>query len=177
MNHQSDMTGMHVDNPLELQLLFSEKLFLDEKESVISLNHEAVDNEPELNKQISLPIAFFLDVNETQRSGIEDIAALLGRMLMVTLLDDKVPTIEMAEIVDLKPISQNDFNVKVKKHRKIILFSDNWPFDVGKEAVLFSVLPINEKGVFWVPSVGLIMSKPEIKKDFAAGLKQYFSIA
>jgi hypothetical protein len=179
MNHQSDMTGMHVDNPLELQLLYSDKLFLDEKETFSTENHhpEAVGNEPEEKMQTSLPIAFFLDVTETQLSVTNDITSLLGRMLMVTSLDDKVPTIEMAEIHDLKSFSENQFNDKIKNHRKIIIFSDQWPFNKDQEATVFSELVLNETNIFWSPSIQVIMNNAEVKKDFAARLKQYFSNA
>lgn len=178
MNHQSDKIAMHVDNPLELQLLYSKKLFLDENESFGAENpiSEVAEIRLEDQKEMSLPIAFFLDVAGAQQSGINDLGLLLGRMLMVTLLDDKIPTIEMAEILDLKLFSEEDFNKKLIGHRKSVVFADNWPFQSISNQAVMSVLVLNEKNVFWAPSIPVIMNNPEIKKDFAARLKHYFNI-
>ncbi len=178
MNHQSDKIAMHVDNPLELQLLYSEKLFLDENESLGAENPiaDVAEIRLEVQKEMSMPIAFFLDVSGAKQSGINDVDLLLGRMLMVTMLDDKVPTMDMAEILDLKLFSEDDFNRKLIGHRKSVVFDDNWPFRSISNQAVMSVLVLNEKNVFWAPSIPVIMNNPEIKKDFAARLKHYFNI-
>lgn len=176
MNHQSDKTGMYVENPLELQMLFGEKLFLDEKDAldVKILDEESVDVKQEVVVEKPLPIVFFVAPEDTRQAGVAAPEILLGKMLSVTMFEGAVPTMKDAEIKDLTAVSEDDFKQKVKIHRKIVVFTDKWPFgeDVGNG---FQLLKIETTLIFIAPSITTIMGNLEIKKDFAARLKHYFA--
>jgi hypothetical protein len=175
MNHQSDLNGLHVENPLELQMLFGEKLFLDPNDVVIS---DATSNPREMgdaNKlsETHLPIAIFLELEKTLSSGVNELPVLLGKILSITQLDGKIPTMELAEMLDLTNISFDDFNEKVKNCRKVIVFSDNGAFHV-KPDKLFQLFNVGVVSVLLVPSIMVITGNLEIKKEFAHQLKEYF---
>lgn len=176
MEHQIDTSGMHVENPLELQMLFSELIFLDNRELTdfrMVVSEKAGFNDETTDTVATFQIAFFLDFKTTLAAGFTDIENLLGRMLLVTQLDGKAPTMELAEVIDICKFSEEQFAEKVKFCRKIIIFSNEWPFDqnITKNN---HVLSVYDSRLFHAPAIPSIMTDIELKKAFAAGLKNYF---
>lgn len=166
---------MDVENPLELQMLFGDKIFLDERDILIpKLPAETVQTlESKPTENNKFPILFFLHLESTPTEHFGDIKTLLGKMLLVTQLDGKVPTMDLAEVFDLKGISEEQFLAKVNACRKVILFSDQWPFQQNVASNMH-VFPLGENRIFYAPSVSSIMADIELKKAFAAALKNYF---
>jgi hypothetical protein len=175
MNHQSENTGLYVENPLELQMLFGDQIFIDERDKlVISVQqNENTGHELDNSPSVTNPIAFFMDLETTRLAGFSDIAELLGRMLLVTQLDGKVPTMELADIFDIVQFSEEQFSEKVKTCRKIIVFADHWPFqqNIAEKQQIISMENVQ---LFYASSIPSIMANNELKKAFAAGLKNYF---
>lgn len=167
---------MYVENPLELQMLFGDKIFLDEKEllAVGMGTTEAANSAEEISQKNTRAINFFLDVEATKRAGFPEMGALLGKMLLVTQLDGKIPTMELAEIFDLINLSEHQFTEKVRFGRKNIVFSDHWPFE-QKTIQNMQVFSFGGVRLFYAPSISTIMNDIERKKAFATGLKNYFS--
>lgn len=175
MNHLSDQDNLNVENPLELQMLFGEKIFLDPNDVLISAgsaNMVALDDQNNPH-DIQLPIAIFLEMERTLSSGVNELPVLLGKILSITQLDGKTPTIELAEILDLTSVSIDDFTKKIKNCRKVIVFSDNGAFHV-KPDKLFKLFNAGEVSVLLVPSIMMITGDMTIKKEFAQQLKEYF---
>jgi len=176
MEYQIDTSGMHVENPLELQMLFSEQIFLDDRDTS-DLNpiqtEKAGGHEEKMVAAAAATIGFFIDMEATREAGFTDIENLLGRMLMVTQLDGKIPTMELADVFDIAKFSEEQFSEKVKLCRKTIVFSDHWPFKQNIANKL-QIITIENVQLFYAPSVPAIMNNIELKKAFAAGLKNYF---
>ena len=175
MNHQSDQDGLNVENPLELQMLFGEKIFLDPNDVLMSIatinaEEQAEQNNPE---EAHLPIAIYLELEKTLTSGVKELPVLMGKILSITQLDGKIPTMELAEILDLTNISIDDFIKKIKNCRKVIVFSDNGAFHV-KSDKSFQLFDAGEISVLLVPSIMQITGNMDIKKEFAQHLKEYF---
>jgi len=166
---------MDVENPLELQMLFGDKIFLDERDSLIpQLPLESVQtSESKPAENPDFPILFFLDLESTPTERFGDIRTLLGKMLLVTQFDGKVPTMDLAEVIDLKGLSEQQFLSKVNTCRKAIIFSDQWPFQQNVASNM-NVFPLGENRIFYAPSVSSIMADIELKRAFAAALKNYF---
>lgn len=175
MNHQSEKSGMDVENPLELQMLFGDKIFLDERDSLIPQLpvESAQTSESKPAENPDFPILFFLDLESTPTERFGDIRTLLGKMLLVTQFDGKVPTMDLAEVIDLKGLSELQFLSKVNTCRKAIIFSDQWPFQQNVASNM-NVFPLGENRIFYAPSVSSIMVDIELKRAFAAALKNYF---
>lgn len=167
---------MQVENPLELQMIFGDRVFLDDTDTVVFDARNAEENQPESieNHRISiLPIAFFLDLQKTRSAGYDDIKTLLGKMLTITQMEGKVPTMELAEVYDFAEISEAVFIELVKKHKKIVVFTEDWPFDQIINGN-FGLLNIGNVQLLITPSISLIMKDMEVKTEFAKQLKQYF---
>ena len=133
MNHQSDLNGLYVENPLELQMLFGEKLFLDPNDVVIS---DATSNPGELgdaNKlsETHLPIAIFLELEKTLSAGVNELPVLFGKILSITQLDGKIPTMELAEMLDLTNISFDAGEVSVLLVPSVMVITGN--MEIKKE--------------------------------------------
>jgi len=175
MNHQTEKSGMEVENPLELQMLFGEKIFLDDRDNLITQQpvESAQTSESMPPQSHSFPILFFLHLDSTPIERLGDIKTLLGKMLLVTQLDGSVPTMDLAEVSDLKGFSEEQFSAKVQACRKAIVFSDQWPFQQNVVSKM-QVFLLGEKRVFHAPSVSSIMADIELKRAFATALKNYF---
>ncbi|MFN4914653.1 MAG: hypothetical protein ACK5FT_04985 [Sphingomonadales bacterium] len=177
MDHQTERSGMHVENPLELQMLFSDSLLLDhaDKLSLVATDDTPSKEAITLNPPASLPIAFFIEIDKTRAAGFDEIETLLGRMLLVTSLDGKTPSMESAEILNLVAYDEVGFNEKVQQYRKIVVFTDTWPFQ-GDMASKYYVHAAGNTKLLITPSVPSVMADVATKKEFALHLKQYFAL-
>lgn len=177
MNHQTEKSGMHVENPLELQMLFNDRLLIDGedriKDTVVAVVHSKEEEAVMLHTSVS--IAFFMDIDKTRAAGFNDIETLLGKMLMVTELEGKVPSMESAEILNLFSYNETDFNAKVQQYRKTVIFTDTWPFQENF-ASKYHIFTSGNIKLLITPSLPAVMADITTKKEFALHLKQYFSL-
>jgi hypothetical protein len=176
MDNQPNISGMVVENPQELGMIYPDKLFLMPNEvhadSATVADEVVLPKEPAPQVQYR-KIVFLLDEQLTIDAGTTDITGLLGKMLSVALLEGKVPTMADAQIVDTRQNPDFKWSELSDNVKKIIVFSDQ-PLDNAELPNGFHIREVENKVVFQAPSIPKIMQDMAMKKQFAQELKAYF---
>ena len=152
MDNQPNISGMVVENPQELGMIYPDKLFL--------MPNEMHADSATVADEVVLPQEPLPQVQ-------------YRKIVSVALLEGKVPTMADAQIVDTRQNPDFKWSELSDNVKKIIVFSDQ-PLDNAELPNGFHIREVENKVVFQAPSIPKIMQDMAMKKQFAQELKAYF---